>query len=236
MNYVTFARNARRKTKTTTTTFSDQDMVDIVNGIVERLTPMIVKADENAFQMVSTRDLIAGQRQYVFPTDIAKRITKVEVKFQDKWVIATETDINMIEVPLADETLFAQQFSNSPVKFSMFRNCINLYTGSDIESVTDGLRLYYTVYPYPWTTSDLASSVDISVDPSAVAVGFPRIFHEVLLPMTTKEYKEEKQIPLPLTTSEQNAENLFISTLKTFKGMNRDRVLASSYPIEDGIF
>lgn len=211
-------------------------MVDIVNGIIERLAPLIVKADENAFQMVSKRNLVADQRQYSLPTDIAARLNRVEIKFQDTWVIADEVDANMIDVPIADETLFVQQFSDSPVVFSLFRNCINIYTGSDIADVTEGLRLYYTVYPYNWTTSDLASSVDISVDPSQVAVGFPREFHHVLLDMTTKEFKEEKQIPLPLTPAEQNAEALFVEMLKTYKGKNRDRVVVPAYPIEDGTF
>lgn len=211
-------------------------MVDIVNAIIEDIVPDIVKADEQAFQMVSTRDLVADQRQYELPTDVAKRIFRVEIKFNGSWVIADEVDHNMIEQPIADETQFAQLFSDTPVRYSLFRNCINIYTGSDIENVTGGLRLYYSVYPYSWSTSDLASSVDISVDPTVVSVGIPREFHSVLLTMTTKAWKEEKQQPLPLSLAEQQVDIAFREALRVYKGRNRDRVVVPVFPDDSGTY
>lgn len=213
-------------------------MVDFANIGIEMWTPRIVQADEFAFQMVSKRDLVADQRQYELPTDIAKRIMRVEVLFNSTWVIGKEIDPNMIDMPIADETQFSGQFRNDPLLYSLFRNCINIYSGSDIEDVTNGLRLYHTVYPYKWATTDLASSVDISIDPGASSVGIPREFHAPLLYFVSGMYKKRKQVSLQLTQEESEAglEKLFVEALRAYKGKNRDRVIVVSGSTDSGIY
>jgi hypothetical protein len=236
MNYATFARLARKNTKTNSTTFTDQELVDFVNFHIEANTPEIVKADEQAFQMVSRRNLEEGVRQYELPTDVAKRINRVEVYHVEKWWIGKEVDVNSFFAPITGGTDDPVVYDGVHIPYSLFRNCINLYTQQDIEDETNGLALYYTVYPYMWQTTDLVSTVDISIDPSAVSCGFPKEFHEPILHMVTRSYKQAKQVPVPLSIEEQNAEVLFQKSLKAYKGTNRDREISASYPIDYGIY
>lgn len=207
----------------------------MVNLNREILTGRIVKSDESSFQMETYRPLIADQRQYEFPSDVANQIIKVEVKRDGtNWQIAKEVDINQISTPLASETDIRNYFDDTNPKYTLFRNCINLYTASPITAVPAGLHLWYNVYPHQWSTDDLASAIDISIDVTATDPGFPREFHECLLYMTTRMYKESKERPLPLIDQEQNIENMIQESLKAYRGANRSRAVNGQIPPDTG--
>ena len=71
----------RYKTKTNSTTFTDADMLPLVNTFKDEIASMIVERNNGMFLVPSTFNLVADQREYAFPDDMLNRLHKFEVKF-----------------------------------------------------------------------------------------------------------------------------------------------------------
>lgn len=239
MNYVTFTRNARTLTRTQPSSgssiFTDQMIVDFVNLSIEELAGDIVKADESALQMTAYTNLVADQRVYELPSNMLNRMVKLEIKLNGtNWSKAEEVDFNRIDTPVTTETDIRANFNDDPVLFSLYRQSFNIWSGSPIISVSQGLRLYYNINPHTWVTGDLVSTNDISLDLTATDVGFPSEFHPVLLYKVTRRYKTSRDKPIPLDYEEQNIDLLFQQALSNYRNANRDRKTAGAFPKDYG--
>ena len=95
-----------------------------------------------------------------------------------------------------DETTIRENFSDDNPVYEITRQSIKIYTESAIIDVTDGLKIHYTVYPTDITTGTLASSDDLSLDPSTTSFGIPREFHKYWAMKIVISYKEDNDISL----------------------------------------
>lgn len=235
MNYVTFARTARTLTRQNSTTFTDQMLVDFVNLSKAEIEGDIVNADEGFLEMTAYTDMVAGQRVYELPSDLLNRIVKLEIKLNGtNYLRAREIDFNLVEYSTATEADIAQNSSDSPVTYSIYRGSLYIWSATAMTAVSQGLRLYYNVSPHEWTTTDLVSVVDISIDPTTTDVGMPQEFHPILLYKVTRMFKLTRDIPLELNTEEQNVMNMFATALSNYQNANRDRIMVGQIPVDYG--
>lgn len=235
MNYVTFARTARTLTRQNSSTFTDLVMVDFVNLAKAEIEGDIVNADEGYLEMTAHTDMVAGQRVYELPSDILNRIVKLEIKLDGtNWRRAREIDFNLIEYPTATEADIASNGSDSPVTYSIFRGALYIWSATAIATVSQGLRLYYNVSPHEWTTADLTSVVDISIDPTTTDVGMPQEFHPILLYKVTRMFKLTRDNPIELNTEEINIMDMFRMALSNYQNANRDRIMVGQIPQDYG--
>lgn len=197
----------RYKTKTNSTTFTDADMLPLVNTFKDEISSMIVERNAGYFLVPTVFDLVASSttRQYKFPDDLLSRIHKVEIKFTST---SSRFPARFIKDYEGSETEseIVQHFSNNEGEFAytIRRRAILLLSGTVI-AVTGGGRYWY--HAYPDDLANVTGVVELSLDPSTTTFGFPRQFHELLARRVSIEYKSSKPKPLPLSRHELNYEN-----------------------------
>lgn len=193
----------RYKTRTNSTTFTDADMLPLVNTFKDEIASMIVERNSSMFLLPATDDLVANQREYPIPDDRLSRLHKVEIKFasgDSRFPASAIKDYQGSET----ESEIVKQFSNDEGGFAytIRRRALLILSGTII-AVTDGLRIWYHSYP-----ADLANlteaTTDMYTDPSTTTHGFPRQFHELLARRVSIEYKGSRPKPIPLSESERN--------------------------------
>lgn len=196
----------RYKTGTNSTTFTDADMLPLVNTFKDEISAMIVERNAGYFLVPTLFDLVASStsREYAFPDDLLNRIHKVELKFSSsssRFPAKNIKDYNGSET----ESEIVKQFGNDEGQFAytIRRRAIFILSGT-ITAVTDGGQLWY--HAYPVNLSNLSGSTDLSVDPSTTTFGFPRQFHELLARRVSMEFKGAQPKPLPLSRQELNYE------------------------------
>mgnify|MGYP001561247621 CR=1 FL=1 len=196
----------RYKTKTNSTTFTDADMLPLVNIFKDEIASMIVERNAGYFLVPTTFDLVASStsREYAFPDDHLNRMHKLEIKFSStsarfpstyiKDYRGSETESEIVKVFTNDEGGFAH---------TIRRRALLILSGT-ISAVTGGGRLWY--HAYPANLANLTGNTDMSIDPSTTTFGFPRQFHELLARRVSIEYKGAKPKPLPLNKKELDYE------------------------------
>lgn len=237
MDYASFCSSLRTLTRTNSTTLTNQEIVDTVNMRKPKMERKIVRVGDNkALGRTAYTDLVANQRMYVLPTNMI-RMYKIEMNFgtyaSSRWAPLTEIDFNLVNTPITTEQDIRNYFSDSDPMFAFYRNAFNIYTGSAITDVSQGLRLYYCIYSHKWVTGDLSSEVDISIDTTSTDVGFPEEFHDVLLYDCSKYIKQNRDKPLALIEEEENLNKpggLFEDALTIYMQANRDRKVAGEVP------
>jgi hypothetical protein len=80
MNATQLASLIRLKTRTTSATFTDADMLVYVNLFKDELAGRIQQERQEVWNMPALFDLEAGQREYGFPDDILNSIVSLELK------------------------------------------------------------------------------------------------------------------------------------------------------------
>src|SRR3990167_6645075 len=192
----------RYKTKTNSTTFTDADMLPLVNTFKDEIASMIVERNNGMFLVPSTFNLVANQREYGFPDDLLNRMHKVEVKF-----VSTESRFPSTYVKdwkgSETESEIVKDFTNSEGGFAhtIRRRALLILSGTII-AVTSGGRLWY--HAYPADLANLTGSTDLAVDPSTTTFGFPKQFHELLARIVAIEFKGSQPKPIPLNAKEKN--------------------------------
>jgi len=203
MTATTLAALIRYKTKTNSTTFSDADMLELVNIFKDEISSMIVERNNGMFLIPTTFDLIASStsREYAFPSDTLNRIHKLEIKFasgDSRFPSRYLKDYRGSET----ESEIVKQFSNAPERFAhLIRRRALLILSGTIVAVTDGGRLWY--HAYPVTLANLTATVDLDLDPTTTTFGFPRQFHELLARRVSIERKGSQPKPIPLSPKER---------------------------------
>lgn len=235
MKYTEFATYIRFHTKTDSVTLTDAELVALANVKKDDIAKEIAKGNEDIFGMWYLRDLEAGVREYSFPANILSNIKGVEACVANEgteFKKFDEFDLTKYRQTTLEADI-RQQFSGKYL-FDIFRKSLWLYTGEEIIDVTDGLKLWAIQFPADLTTNILASTADMSVDPSTTSHGMPREAHEIWARSVIIEYKNSKEKPIPLTEKELNYENDLQKVLNALKGTNLDRQNLASVPTNTG--
>ena len=192
----------RYKTKTNSTTFTDTDMLPLVNTFKDEIASMVVERNAGYFLIPATFDLVASSttREYAFPDTHLSRMHKLEIKFSSTSSRFPSTYIKDYRGS-ETESEIVKQFTNSEGGFAhTIRRRAMLILSGTIIAVTGGGRLWY--HAYPEDLSALTGVVDLAIDPSTTTFGFPRQFHELLARRVSIEYKGSKPKPIPLSPKE----------------------------------
>lgn len=196
----------RYKTTTNSTTFSDTDMLPLVNVFKDEISSMIVERNAGYFLVPTVFDLVASStsRQYAFPDDLLNRMHKLEIKFasgDSRFPSTYIKDYRGSET----ESEIVKNFTNSEGGFAhtIRRRAVLILSGTII-AVTSGGRLWY--HAFPADLANLTGITDLALDPTTTTFGFPRQFHELLARRVSIEWKGAQPKPLPLNKKELNYE------------------------------
>jgi len=230
MNFTNFAKYIRLKTKTNSTTFPDADIVTYANIIKDDIAKEITKANEDYFGMEFLRNLEAGKRKYLFPSDILNNMKTLEAKLDGTyWERLTEFDLNSYK-GTTDEATIVEKWHGKDPQFDIFGSQVIIYSDDAISAVTDGLKLRAIIFPADITTAQLSTTTDMSANPSTISFGMPIQFHKIWATKIIVEYKTSKEKPIPLTESEMNVDKDFQLAINALKGQNLDRSTIATMP------
>jgi hypothetical protein len=199
------ATRIRFLTKTNSTTFTDAEMLPLVNNFMtDEIASRIVETDSQHFAVPYTFNLVANQREYAIGDDVLNRAHKLEVKF-------VSTDDRMPAEYIKDyrgseeEDQITANFNNSEGGFAytIRRRAILILSGTII-AVTNGARMVSIVYPEK--LANLTGTTGLEVDPSTTTFGFPRQFHELLARRVSIAWKGSQPKPIPLSPDERKYE------------------------------
>jgi len=198
-------------TKTDTNTFTDSDMLPIVNTVKDDIASQVTKRNEEYFIIPQTQDLVTSSvtaREYALPDDLMNDLQTVEV--------ALDTTQSTDFVPVLPfhggmprlarmlngitESKITQYFNNQEPRYVLTRRGIYLLSGT-ISPLSGGLRIRSRQWPAD--LANLSGSSDLSSDPTTTSFGFPRQFHELWARRTSIVWKSERPQPIPLSALEQ---------------------------------
>lgn len=216
----------RRKTFTTTATYSDADILIDVNQMIEEFAVEIQKAREHIWEITALDNLVADQREYAFPADILNNITDIELMFAagGDYVKAIPTARRHYNDVL-QESVITNNFDNDDPEYFIRKKEIYILSGTII-AVTDGIKLVYSSFPA--TLANLTGSTCLSIDPSATTHGFPREFHKLLARKIVREYKDNNN--MKLNKLDLDFEFNFEKKLDAFSVVNTSKVIQGSLP------
>ena len=225
-------------TRTTSTTFTDAQILALMKIRQDEIAGAILSADEDILLIPQETDLVASatQRDYPLPTDILSRIKRVEAKLNGTdWVPLTEIDITQIGLPIVTETNVTDIFNNSKydgdnpngARFDIIRKSLVIYSDT-ITATTDGLKVWCDTYPT--AVSDLTLTSDMSNDPSTTTHGIPRPLHEIWARGVSIDHKSSREKPIPLTEREQSYQLDLDRAIEILKHGNLDREVIQHLP------
>lgn len=253
MNFSNFASFVRAETKTNSSSFPSSDLTLYGNIAKDYLAEEIVQLKEDYFDMVLTTSLVAGQRQYSFPTYMLKNMKMVEAKLDGtNWKRLKEFDLNSYRLrqskpvkpyndldintsfatATTDETQITNVFSDDTPSFDIDGLTMNIYTESAITSVTNGIKLHATIYPTDYADSDWGTTNEISARKTTTSTALPRPSHEVLARKVIMLFKEANQIPL--NEFDLNFPNELEIMKQKLRNTNMDRVYSPRVPRDTG--
>lgn len=239
MNPVNFAKYIRKRTRTDSVTFSDDDILSYANIVKDDIADRIVKADEDYFCIPMVRNLEVGKRNYAFEGEILNQIKRLQVKLKQdtidqtyEYEVAKECDMNFLEIPYTESGITNYMSNFNKPKYDILGGELIILSSSAIENVTDGLKLYCFVYPED--IASLSETRDLSLGSSSVQFGVPRSFHKIWANKVVKLYKESQEKPLPLDDTDKNVEYMLDQAIASIKGMNLDREIIGDMPYNDG--
>lgn len=209
-------------------------MLATVNVKLQDICEAITEAYQGFFGVYSEFNLVASttadKREYPLPTDILNNLYKVELKLDGiNFVPARKTNIIPGKDFRLEEAWITNNYNNSYPKYAVFRNSLFILSG-EIKAVTNGGRLWYINYPDP-IPNLTENAVDLSVatdNASAIKVGFPTQFHELLARAVILDYKERNN--LPLAVREPLYEQDLETKIKRLRGMDLDEVIMAAIP------
>ena len=234
-----FATHVRYKTRTTSSTFTDAQIMALMKIRQDEIARAILRADEDILLIPQYADLVASSitaREYPLPQDILSRIKRVEAQLNGTdWIVLIEIDITQIGVPISSEDDIVSVFNNlqyeegnpNGPRFDLLRKAIFIYSDT-ITATTDGLRIF--VDTYPEAISDLTSTADMSNDPSTTTHGIPRALHEIWARGVIIDYKESREKPIPLTERQLSYQLDLDKDIEILKHGNLDREVIACLP------
>lgn len=237
MKATEFATHVRWHTRTTSTTFTDAQILALMKTRQDEIARAILKVDEDILLIPQTCNLVADQREYPFPTDMIARMKRVEAMFNGTdWIPLTEIDITDINVPISTEANIVAYFNSmqydqktnpTGARFDISRKAIKIFSGA-ITAVTTGVKMYVSTYPSAVT--DLSGTTDLSEDPSDTTHGIPRSLHEIWARGIVIDYKSSREKPIPLSERELSYKLDMDSAIEVLKHGNLDREVTGDLP------
>jgi hypothetical protein len=233
MTGANFSALVREYTRTNSGTLPDATLLLLANTVKDDFAPKIKDADEDLFGVIATRDLVATatSREYSLPDDLL-RIVRVEAKLDGtNWVKLSELNLGQY-TRTTDETTITSYYANSigEASYDIYRKSLWLYSGTISSAVTGGLKLYYIAYPADLVTGDLASSIDLSLDPTSTTSQIPRQFHELWARKISILYKSNREKPIPLTEQELKFDQDFKAAISSITNQDQDRENLATLP------
>lgn len=220
-----FASYIRYKTKTNSTTFPDADILVLANIVKDDIAKEVTKANEDYFGIELVRNLEAGKRSYLFPSDVLNQIKYTQVQLDGvEWQTLKEFDVTSYNRP-TDEATILENWAGKMPEFDIFGGQLVIYSDAAIANVEDGLKLWAIIYPADLTS--LAGTNDMSVAPSNISFGMPRQLHKVWADKVIVEYKNSKEKPIPLSEGERNVDFNLQLAINSLKEQNLDRVVVA---------
>jgi hypothetical protein len=193
----------------------------------------IIDADEDILLIPQTTGLVANQREYSFPNDMVSNLKRVEAKLDGtNWLKLSNIDLTSLPQP-TDETHITYYFSNDEGNcfYHLLRKSIYIFSGT-ITTVAAGLKAWFNTYPTAIT--NLASTTDMSNDPSSTSNGVPRELHEIWARGVIIDYKESREKPIPLTEREKSYKTDLEKSVYSLKPQDLDRSTMGNVPDDDG--
>lgn len=239
MTPASFASYVRYNTRTNSTTLPNADILTLMGARQDDLAQEILKVDEDILLIPQYRDLVASSitaREYSLPQDILSRIKRIEAQLNGTdWIPLEEIDLGSIKSSISTEIAITNAFNNSQygpnnpggARFDMFRRSIYIYSGT-ITAGTDALRVYINTWPTHIT--NLASTAEMSSDPSPTTHGIPRELHKMWATGVIIDYKGSRQKPIPLSESELMYDRNLKKAIETLKHGNEDREILGGQP------
>lgn len=217
----------RRYTGTTSTTYTDANVLVDVNNVKDEFSAEIVKRNEQLFMITATDDLVASSvtaREYALPDDLLGHIFTVEATLDE-----SDSSVFIPVLPYPGglqallrnidgitETKITNQFTNEEPKYVLTRRGIYLLSAtidSDLVSSngTDGLKIRYRLYPAD--LANLTGTTGLHVDPTTTSFGIPLAFHELLARRVSIIWKSSRPKPIELSSLEKDFDKDFKKAL-----------------------
>ena len=226
-----FASLIRFHTRTSSTTFTDAEILLLANTYKDQMTVRILGANENYFGAPMLDDLVLNQREYPLDASVAGQFKFIEVKLDGtNWRRIYETDFNL-ETLTTNEDGIAAAFSGRDPEFAIFRNSIWILSATPPINVTDGLKIWAFIWPNKLTTLSGATEIGAAITGTP---GFPRQFQELLARKVIIAYKESRDKPMVLNQTEQSWERDFQLMLDGIMHPNQDRSFVAKTPYNTG--
>lgn len=231
MNGVQFAAYIRQQTRQDSTTLTDAAIVALGVALQEDIVKEIVKTNEDYFGIALLRNLVAGQRNYQFPTDMLSQMKFIEAKLDGtNWKHLTETDLNTLGINTDEASIVAAYIGVEP-QFDIMGGEVYILSDAAIINVTNGLKLWAFIYPPALTTAALTGTDDMSTPPTSTSFGFmPRQFHRLWADSIVIAWKTDQDKPVPLTRDELDWGTRLTLSLNSIKKMNQDRATIARVP------
>lgn len=235
----TFAAYVRERTKTNTTTLSDERLALLANVAKEELAQLIAtNVDEKYFDMEMVRDLEADTRDYTWEDSIIKNSRYVAAKLDGtNWVYLAEAsvaDADYARLPLMEEAAIQNFYQGRKAEYLITGRSLRIVSEAPIIAVTEGLKIVCEVYPEDITETDLAAAVDLSIPSSDTTHRLPRAAHTVWAAMVINQFKTGRDKPLPLKDSDAKLELDLSELYKTLRKRNAVRSIIAKVPYNDG--
>ena len=156
-------------TKTNSTTFTDADMLPLVNTFKDEIASRIVETVNYMFKIPCTFNLVANQREYALGDDLLNRLDKVEIRF-------VSTDDRQPAYYIKDyrgsetEAQITASYNNSKGGFAytVRRRALLILSGTII-AVTNGVRTVSLIYPA--NLANMTGTTGLEVDPTTTTFG-----------------------------------------------------------------
>ena len=163
-------------TNTDSTSYSSSDLYANLTRWAHLFTAEIIDAqDDWDFQgEIATANLVANQREYVFPTDILK-IKRIDLMLDgSNWYRANWMDESEIGTSLASESDITEKFTNDNPYVALYDKSFFIFSGT-ITSVTNGIKIWYSKEIVGVDTSgDDITSFSADTDKPNIAEAFQR--------------------------------------------------------------
>ena len=242
MKRLELANLIRYKTKTTTATFKDTDMLPLVNAFKNEIASLISQRNTSVWVIPATDTFTAAQREYAQPSDVLNHLISIEIAFSATTPLAY-VKLEPINPRSWGKSLteanITADFSNIAPRYFLRRRSFYLLSGAidattlGAASITAGVRVTYRAYPadLPDLTNN---SVDLATDPTTTTFGFPTQFHELLARRVGMEWKQSRPKPIQLSQLELNYENDLEKQLQAISRENFDEEIIANVPQNTG--
>lgn len=264
MTRAQLAQLIRKKTKQSSTSLADAELLPLVNDAKNELSELIAARDlkGNYFIIPSTVNLTALQREYAFPDDVLDHIFSIEVAFSNTvdsfgqlpYVQAFPDDYRRLGLARTEANIEANYTNGGGAltcyngnatgkvagpKYELQRRSIYLLSGA-IDATTLGASLITNgirlrYRVYPADFTDLTdASAEISVDPTTTTFGFPKQFQELLARRVSIEWKGDHPGAVPLSPLEARYDKDLDDKLGGIENLDLSDEIIGRIPYDNG--